>query len=358
MDWTIDPLVVPASLDADDAAGFLALARIANASWRRDSGTDLHDDDPAELLSRWQERRYRTHHGLLARRGDVVVGTASLSEDTTTTRSAEVEVSVEADEEDSGVGDALLAAVEAVARDRGRSVLQGWTIHRPTAVGDDVLVPPTGAGAIPAADPSARRMQRAGYALGQVERNSVFDLHGSFDAVDALLADAQARAGSDYRVVWWAGATPAEHADGYARAIARMSTDVPAGELSIEESSWDAERLAVRDRRLAEAGQLLGVTLVVHEPTGEVAAFNELQVGVDRSRPTSQWGTLVMPEHRGRRLGAIVKCVGLQRWREVAPESPCVSTFNAEENRYMLDVNEAVGFRPAAYAAAWEKTLE
>ncbi|WOF21612.1 GNAT family N-acetyltransferase [Microbacterium betulae] len=356
MTWTIDPLRVPAALDDADAQDFREFWRIGNEAWRRDTGTDVNDDDAADVLERWREETYRTHAGLVAREGGRVIAAGSLEIEKTVARTAEIDVSVAAGHERTGVADALLAAVEGLAREHGRSVLQTWTGHRPDA-GAERLVPPTGAGAIPAHDPPTERMVRAGYALRQVERNSVFDLHGSYDAVDRLLESAVAKAGPDYRVVWWSGPVPDRYADGYARAVSRMSTDVPAGDMVTEQRHWDAARLRERDARLARAGSLMGVTLVVHEPTGEVAAFNDLQIGSDHTRPTAQYGTLVMPEHRGRRLGAIVKCVGLRNWHEAVPESPCVSTFNAEENRYMLDVNEAVGFRPVSYAAAWEKTL-
>jgi hypothetical protein len=45
--------------------------------------------------------------------------------------------------------------------------------------------------------------------------------------------------------------------------------------------------------------------------------------------------------------------------RELAirfPDCEPVETINAEENRPMLDVNEAIGFTAAAYGGSWKKT--
>jgi hypothetical protein len=52
----------------------------------------------------------------------------------------------------------------------------------------------------------------------------------------------------------------------------------------------------------------------------------------------------------------LLKVANLQELARYAPEAPLVFTFNAEENRPMLDVNEAVGFRPVGYDGAWKKT--
>jgi hypothetical protein len=71
----------------------------------------------------------------------------------------------------------------------------------------------------------------------------------------------------------------------------------------------------------------------------------------------SQHNTIVLKEHRGHRLGMLLKVANIRRLQSMAPGHPSIITFNAEENRHMLDVNEAVGFEPMGYEGAWGKVL-
>ncbi len=349
------PLTVPASVDAPDATDFLAMVETRNRIYREISG---HDDDyhPAEaLLPHYLPDDYELRLVWLAVLEGRVVGRVGVDVPLEPgSRAAYWLVELLPEVWGQGIGSAAYQLVERAARAHGRTVLQSWAQH-PDAPGER-LDPPTGFGSIPL-DHGARFFLRHGHALEQIERRSVFDLNGSFDQVERLLGEARDASGG-YRVVQWLLPTPAEYVDGYAWMKSRMSTDVPAAALEFDEESWDAARIAVHDDRYLSGGQTVQVTAAQHIATGELCGFNELVIGADRSRATHQEDTLVLKEHRGHKLGLLVKCAGLLSWRTVAPESPRVVTYNAEENRPMLDINEAIGFVPASYEGAWKKVLE
>lgn len=355
---TVHPIVVPATLDAPDAGPFLELVRIANAVCLHDAGHDYLHEEPEEVLGFMQDQADWIQPAFAAVRDGRILGVVKMmiaaQEDAST---VEFDLMIDPPLWGRGAEELLLAEVEREARERGKDTIQTWTLHRPDAPGPR-LQPPTGWGAIPADDRQTIFQLGNGFSLEQVERNSVFDLTGDFDLVERMLAEAQAVAGAEYRLVTWTAPTPPEHRDGFAYALSRMSTDAPTGGMVVDEQHWDAERVERRDARQRAQGLTVSVAAVIHAPTGTIAAYNELVIAEDHTAATQQYGTLVLKEHRGRRLGTIVKCANLLRWRDVVPESPRVSTFNAEENRHMLDINEAIGFVPASYAGAWKKTLE
>lgn len=351
-------MTVPESVDATDAADFCAMVELGNAYCRHDAGHDYFRETPSESLPGWLDQTDTTRVGHLVRRDGVVVGAALLMiPNEKGSKTLEFDLFGDPSLWGTGIEDMLLGAIETDAAARGRSIVQTWTLHRGDAAGE-VLPSPTGFGGIPLHDRQTQFLLDHGYSFEQAERNSVFDLHGSFDVVDRLLEEGLAKAGDDYLVATWTAPTPPEYREGFAYVLSRMATDAPSAGMVFDEEVWDAARVERRDTRLLAGGHLVSVAAVVHVPTGRIVAYNEIMIGDDRSGSTHQWGTLVVKEHRGKRLGAIVKGTNLRRWRDLVPTSPRVSTFNAEENRAMLDINEELGFVPASYAGAWKKVLD
>jgi len=348
------PLVIPSSIERPDAADFIEMTRVRNLVYREINGDADDDLRPDELLPHYRPAPDELRFVWVALWDGRLVGRVGL--DIPLEAGSPVAyglIELLRDVHGRGIGSAAHAELERTARAHGRTVLQSYVSH-PEQPGPR-LAAPTGFGDVPD-DHAARFLTHHGYGLQQVERKSVLDLAGAQQTVAELLARARA-ASSDYRVVQWSGPTPEEYIDGYAWMKSRMSTDAPAAGLEVDEERWDADRVRRHDARYVEASQLLFVTAAQHIETGELAAFNELMIGDDRSLATFQEDTLVLKEHRGHRLGMLVKCAALATWRDIAPESPRVITYNAEENRPMLDINEAIGFRAVSYEGAWKKTL-
>ena len=350
-------VAVPDTVTASSAQDFIDMIDVLNRGVEHDVGSDHLRLPPSEMLPSWRDQRYVERGGHLARRDGRAVGALQWSASTEEgSRNLEFDVATVPEARGDGVAELLLERAIDDARARGRTALQTYSLHR-LDTGLPTLPSPSGFGGVPR-DEWTRFYLDRGFTLQQVERNSVFDLRGSLDAVRAMRDGALAVAGSDYRVQLWSGGTPERFREAFAYVLSRMSTDVPMGGLDIAEEVWDVERVEHRDRRLAAGGLHIGVAAVEHVPSGRIVAYNELGIGEDRTRPTDQWGTLVVKEHRGRRLGTLVKCENLLRWVDEVPTSPFVTTFNAEENRPMLDVNEAIGFTPFTVSGAWQRILD
>jgi GNAT superfamily N-acetyltransferase len=352
---TLHPLVLPARADAADADDLISYARVRNASLIETTGRDDELLDPVALLPLLRSDTDATRRQWLIRDGEETIGLGVLNilaDDDG--RTAFVTINILERFWGRGLGSAALARIEQVAADAGVRKLLLWTQH--TDHGEPHLDSPTGFGSVPQ-DHHARFLIRHGFVLEQVDRVSVLEFDdGSMSALAALRDEAQ-RLASDYRVVQWMLPTPPEHIARYAWMKEHMSTDAPDAGMGMPAESWDAERIARHDARHLDRGNTVLVTAAEHVATGELCAYNELAIGSRPDETTHQEDTLVLSAHRGHRLGMLVKTAGLLTWTQQHPLSPRVITFNAEENRPMLNINEAMGFTPIAYEGAWRKDL-
>jgi len=354
---TVEEIAIPDTLDGPGADDFRAAIEIRNRASQLVFGEAAGTNTPEELLPSLQEQTYDRKLPIVARWHGEIVGMAlivwSVEPDTRVTW---VEAAVDPAWRNRGIGTALVDHIEAATQAAGRPVVQAGGLHEVMETGPRIA-PPTGYGTLPRDEPVARFLLNRGYTLEQVHRVSFLHLPVAADKLAAHRAAAQARAGDEYRLQTWIGDTPERWRDDMATIFRRMATDAPSGNLEIDEEPWDAERVRQNDERRKRAGRTALAAAIEHIPSGRLVAYNGLSVPNERSRPVDQGVTLVLKEHRGHRLGMLVKVSNIEQLQAFSPRSPFIMTGNAEENRPMLDVNEAVGFVPAGYAGAWKKTL-
>jgi GNAT superfamily N-acetyltransferase len=170
------------------------------------------------------------------------------------------------------------------------------------------------------------------------------------------LASAEA-ASSDYSLVRWAGPTPEAFVDGMARMAARMTTDVPMDDLDWQPEVWDAERVRSRDAIAVIRETRSYTTAARHDPTGELAGYTSIDLPAGNHAFGWQEATLVVPGHRGHRLGLRLKIENLAHVLRHEPALEIVETANADVNDHMIAINRVLGFRPIARHSEWELKL-
>jgi len=162
--------------------------------------------------------------------------------------------------------------------------------------------------------------------------------------LDTLAAEARAKA-DGYTLLRWRR-TPEEYLDDIAYLEGRLSTDAPMGDLVWEPEKIDSSRLrAVEDVREAY-GQRTFSAAARHDASGRIVAWTFIQQDASVRDQAWQGITIVRPDHRGHRLGMLVKVENLRYALEALPGLRHVDTWNAAANAHMIGINEAMGFAP------------
>lgn len=250
---------------------------------------------------------------------------------------AAADVHVHPDHRRRGVGTALLHELERRVREGDRSALLVEVFETPGE---------------PA--PGRAFALRHGFALAMEEGFKACDLRATEDRWPAL-ADAAATRHQGYRLVTWERRVPEELMAAYCRLQSVFLDEAPLGDMEIQAETWDARRVHERDDRLAGAGrhQIGAVALA---PDGSPAGLCELTVADADPAIAMQGITLVLPEHRGHRLGMALKIATQRALRAAEPRCGHVFTDNADENVHMNAVNEELGFVTVEHLLELQKT--
>ncbi len=369
--FQLDELFIPAAPGRPGWADFEAATAVAATVEAEGYGSTELVLSAAELLPEWLNQAWQPRRLLVARVDGRIVarGVYETLADEAPADEAPIEdapiedpvahawiaVQVLADHRRRGIGTALFDRLEAIAESSSRPIQIVYTVS-PDAEGPR-LHAPTGFGSVPLGNPEVRFLLGRGYRLEQVVRTSRLALPTDADAVERLRADAALAAGVDYAVLCWTDRTPPEWLADLAVLRTRMTTDAPSAGLEEPEDVWTAARVAEEEEAAAGSPRSTFTAVVLHRRTGRLVAFTELSVPRETSRAVVQEDTLVLREHRGHRLGLLLKTANLQRLDRERPGHPSVLTFNAEENRHMLQVNEAIGFRSIGQEGAWRRSV-
>ena len=355
-DFPIERIVIPPHLDHFDAADFIATAEVRNTAEADAYGTDEFSLTAAELLPLWLDQEYEPKQLFAARlNGRIVARAIFETRPGAEGNTAWLDVQVHPQFRRRGIGTALADHLEALASEDQRTNLVVYTMSK--AAEGERLRSPTGFGSVPAGNTEVRFLLGRGFLLEQVQRASRLAVPVRADVLDGLVERSQQKAGADYHLHQWIGRTPDRWLDDMALLFTRMSTDAPNAGLDEPEDVWTRQRLIDYEDRVEAGPKTSVVSVVEHLPTGHLAGLTELGVPAEMDRPVSQNDTIVLKEHRGHRLGMLLKAANIRRLQSTFPGHPSIVTLNAEENRHMLDVNEAVGFLAVGHAGAWKKTL-
>ena len=162
---------------------------------------------------------------------------------------------------------------------------------------------------------------------------------------------------SDYEIIWWTDATPEELVDARAHLSAIMPAETPHGDIDVGAEHWNAERVRRHEATTDQMGRDLLVSAARHRASGELVGYSELTVSRDQPQTAYQWDTLVVRQHRGHRLGGLLKIATMRLLEAGQYPTEKVTTFNSILNTPMIAVNEALGARVAGAMVAWRKDL-
>lgn len=148
----------------------------------------------------------------------------------------------------------------------------------------------------------------------------------------------------EYELIGWTGPTPEEQLPAVAVLHAGFSAQAPSGDLATGPKAVDVERQRAAEAMHADCGVTEVSSFARHTATGELVGYSTILVESDSPNDSFQAATLVQPEHRGHRLGTILKLDNHRRLRRGFPQVRTLWTSVAEVNTHMLAVNQQLGY--------------
>ena len=316
-------------LDPRDEVGLRAFHDTEQAAIRHDRPEAVIRTWPAFQAIAQTPSPYYRHTFLAAVHDGRTVGVADLGESVGDNEHlADLEIDVLADHRRRGVGRALWEEADRRRRADGRTSICG-----------EVCL---AAGVTPDASAAYAFADAMGFSTVHREDQLVLRLPVEAGHVAAVSAAVEGRAAA-YEIVTWRNRCPDEYAAAFCEMKTTMSNDVPVGDMDYQPIVYDEPRLRAQEERAARSFDQL-IAAARHTGTGGLVGYSQLYLPQGEEY-VIQDDTLVMPEHRGHRLGAALKLTTLEILLRDHPERSRIHTWTDPENLAMYRTNTALGFR-------------
>lgn len=233
-----------------------------------------------------------------------------------------------------GIGGRLLEHLEREALSRGRRIvgMDGWEL-------------PSG----------AAFAARHGYDRKNANLTRRQHLDRLPDGWREQVAQARATHAAAYDLVPVTGALP-EHLLEPVAVLWAGINDAPVEDLILDEEVFPPERIRGYEEAQLQCNRLYQL-IAVHRETGQLGGHTIVAVDDERVHLGSQHDTTVAPDHRGRRLGLVLKGEMMSWLLEDEPALREIDTSNAETNRHMIAVNDALGYVVVGRRPEYQKVL-
>jgi GNAT superfamily N-acetyltransferase len=133
--------------------------------------------------------------------------------------------------------------------------------------------------------------------------------------------------------------------------------DAPVGDLDLEPENFPVQRIRNYERCQIASGRRIYRVVARHRPSGHLVGHTIVAVEADQPEYGDQHDTSVLREHRGHRLGLLLKTEMLRWLSDAELALTRIDTWNDEGNDHMFAVNQRLGYRRTSRNLEFQRRL-
>jgi len=150
---------------------------------------------------------------------------------------------------------------------------------------------------------------------------------------------------------------PKEYIEEFAKTFTEVENDEPRGEQERGDEIFTVEYFRNQEVTAKKTGVTI-LTCCALEEDGHISAFTKVKIIPGKEKKIEQGLTGVLKRYRGKKLGKWVKATMIEYLMKNYPETKEIITGNADTNKAMLHINNALGFKKDKEINVYQITLQ